>query len=142
MTKYTFFISVPHSPRRDLEKEIMIFYVLLLRWLRRDSDKKKNYFATTLTAPWLWQIIILFFIPTLLSLHNYHQDKLCFATAATFTSPWSRQKINLFSFQHYFLYTVVMRIKLLYNYHEKKNCSIFSLRKLSGSKRSIYDTAV
>ena len=104
--------------------------------------QKKNYFATTLTAPWLWQIIILFFIPTLLSLHNYHQDKLCFAIATTFTSPWSRQKINLFSFQHYFLYTIVMRIKLLYNYHEKKNCSIFSLRKLSGSKRSIYDTAV
>ena len=103
----------------------MIFYLLLLRWLRHDSDKKKFFFATTLTAPWLWQKIKLFFIQTPLSLHNYHKDKICFAIATTFTMPWSRQKFILFLFQHYFHYTIVMRIKLLHNYHERKPATYF-----------------
>ena len=51
----------------------------------------------------------LILIPTLLSLHNCHENK----TTAQF------------SFQHYFHYTIVMRIKLLHNYHEKKTAIYF-----------------
>ena len=89
--------------------------------------QKKFFFGTTLTAPWLWQKIKLFFIQTPLSLHNYHKDKICFAIATSFTTPWSRQKFILFLFQHYFHYTIVMRIKLLHNYHEKKTAVFFPL---------------
>ena len=51
--------------------------------------------------------------------------KYCFANATTFTTPRSRQKITLFSFQHYLHYTIVMRMKLLYDYREK-NTAVFS----------------
>ena len=45
-------MSVLHSPRRDHEKEIMIFLPNAIRSLRRDSDKKYCFaVATTLTTP-------------------------------------------------------------------------------------------
>ena len=50
----------------------------------------------------------------------------------TFNTPWSRQEINLFSFQHYLDYTIFMR----------KYRSIASLRNFSLSKRFVYDTVV
>ena len=117
---YIFFNSLLQSLRRDPEKQIMIFYLLLLHWLRRCSDAKYIYcFAvnTTLHCAMImtkinylsfqhcfhYTIIMrvkycfpiattyvhytmittkneLFFLPTLLSLHNCHENKATYYT--------------------------------------------------------------
>ena len=123
--KYIFFrfsttFSTPRTWKRNNDF-VPIATTLTTSWFWQ----KKYCFVTTLTTPWLWQKIKLFLIPTVLSLHNYHKDEICFAIDATFATPWSWQKINLFSFQHYFHYTIVIRIKLLHNYHEKKTAVFF-----------------
>ena len=48
--------------------------------------------------------------------------KYCFAIATTFTTPQSRQKINLFSFQHYLHYTITIRKILQYFLPQEVHC--------------------
>ena len=138
---YIFFNSLLQSLRRDPEKQIMIFYLLLLHWLRRCSDAKYIYcFAVNTT---LHCAMIMTKINYLSFQHCFHYTfimrvKYCFPIATTFTTRWSRQKINFFSFQNYFHYTTVMRIKLLHNYHEKK--LQYPLRKFSVSKTFEHNT--
>ena len=105
----------------------MVVYLLLLRWLRHDSDKK-NFFLELHSLRHDYDKKSNYFSFK----HHFHytinhKDNICFAIATTFTTPWSRQKFILFLFQHYFHYTIVMRIKLLHNYHEKKTAVFFPL---------------
>ena len=95
-----------------------IFLLLLLRSLRYDYDKKNK----------------LFFIPTLLSLHSYHEDKIlfCYCYYVHYAMITTRDKP--IPFQYYLHYTVVMMSQL-------SIVKLF-LRKSSVSKRFVHDTVV
>ena len=62
-----------------MEKNKRLFYLLLLRSLCHDSDKK-NIVSLLLLRSLRhdYHQKKLFFIPTLISLHNYHEDKILF----------------------------------------------------------------
>ena len=73
------------------------FFISTLHSPRCDNEKEIMIFlpiATTFTTPWFWQKNI--FLLLLLHSLSYGYDK---------------KKANYFSFQHYFHYTVIMRIK-------------------------------
>ena len=88
---------------------------MLLRSLRYDYDKKNK----------------LFFIPTLLSLRSYHEDKILFCCCY---------------YVHYAMITT--RNKLIFiptlpsSHNSHEYCSIVSLKKSSVSKRFMHDTVV
>ena len=99
---------------------------MLLCSLHRDSDKKKMFCCCYYAhyAMIMTKNQIVFYSNT--TLHNYHEDKILFCYCYYVTMPWPRQKINLFSFQHYFHYIIVMRIKLLHNNNENKTAVFFA----------------
>ena len=73
----------------------------------------------------------LFFIPTLLSLRSYHEDKIlfCYCYYVHYTMITTRNK-----------FIFIPTLPLSQNSHEY--CSIVSLKKSSVSKRFMHDTVV
>ena len=100
-----------------------VHYVMILT--------KKYFFvvATTLTTLWLWQKNKLFFIPILLSLHNYHEDKILFC---------------YYYYVHYAMITTrnklifIPTVPSLHNCHEKNTAVLFS----SGSSVFLKDSCM
>ena len=91
------FISARRVLRLDHNKKI-IFFISVLRSLRRNRGKK----FTIATTPATFVIITNFFSLLLLRLLrcDHDQKNMYFYYSTTSTTPWSRLKIYLFSFQH------------------------------------------
>ena len=79
---------------------------------------KKYFFAvaTMLTTLWFWQKSKLFFIPTLLSLHNYHEDKIlfCYCYYVHYAMITTRNKLIF-----------IPTLPSLHNCHEKNTTVLF-----------------
>ena len=128
---YIFFNSLLQSLRRDPEKQIMIFYLLLLHWLRRCSDAKYIYcFAvnTTLHCAMIMTKNKLFILPTLLSLHSYHEGKILFSYCYYVHYTMITTKNKLF-----FLPTLLS----LHNCHENKATTQLSWEKTTVSSQEV-----